>query len=146
MSANRNGKIARLPKSIRDDLGRRIENGEQGKDVVEWLNGLPAVQDVLKEHFGGRPINEQNLSEWKQGGHPEWLRQEETRSLAGKLAEQSDDLDEAAHGQDRTPEGPPARVVWPKPPPSPGQASFAHSQSNQLKPNQTESNQCFRQS
>ena len=38
MSATRNGKIARLPKTIRDDLGRRIENGEQGKELVEWLN------------------------------------------------------------------------------------------------------------
>ncbi len=58
MSANCNGKIARLPKSIRDDLGRRIENGEQGKDVVEWLNGLPAVQDVLKEHSNQTESNQ----------------------------------------------------------------------------------------
>jgi hypothetical protein len=100
MSATRNGKIARLPKPIRDDLGRRIENGEQGKELVEWLNALPGVQDVLKEQFGGRPVNEQNLSEWKQGGYPEWLRQEEIRSLVSKLAEQSDDLDDAADGQE----------------------------------------------
>jgi hypothetical protein len=100
MSAARNGKIARLPKPIRDDLGPRIENGEQGKELVEWLNGLPAVQDVLKEQFGGHPVNEQNLSEWMQGGYPEWLRQQETRSLVSKLAEQSDDFDEAADGQE----------------------------------------------
>jgi hypothetical protein len=30
-SATRNGEIARLPKPIRDDLGRRIENGEPSK-------------------------------------------------------------------------------------------------------------------
>ena len=98
--STRNGKIARLPKPIRDDLARRIDNGEQGKDLVEWLNGLPAVQDVLNEQFAARPISEQNLSEWKQGGYPEWLRQEETRSLVNKLTEQSDDLDEAADGQE----------------------------------------------
>jgi hypothetical protein len=68
--STRNGKIARLPKPIRDELARRIDNGEQGKDLVEWLDALPAVQDVLKEQFGGRPVNEQNLSEWKQGGYP----------------------------------------------------------------------------
>jgi hypothetical protein len=82
-----------------NDLGRRIENGEQGKELVEWLNGLPAVQDVLAEQFAARPINEQNLSEWKQGGCPDWLRRQETRSLASKLTDQSDDLDEAADGQ-----------------------------------------------
>ena len=94
----RTGKIARLPKYVRDQLNRRIEDGEPGKQLVEWLNGLPGVQEVLKEQFDGRPITEQNLSEWKQGGHPEWLRQEETRSLVSKLTEQSDDLDEAADG------------------------------------------------
>jgi hypothetical protein len=94
--STRNGKIARLPKPIRDELARRVDNGEQGKDLVEWLNGLPAVQDVLKEQFAARAINEQNLSEWRQGGCPEWLRQEETRSLVSRLTEHSDDLDEAA--------------------------------------------------
>jgi hypothetical protein len=100
MSITRIGKIGRLPKSIRDDLGRRIEDGEPGKELVKWLNGLSGVQRVLKEQFGGRAVTEQNLSEWKQGGHPEWLRQEETRSLVSKLTEQSDDLDEAADGQE----------------------------------------------
>jgi DNA repair exonuclease SbcCD ATPase subunit len=98
--STRNGKIARLPKHIRDELARRIDNGEQGKDLVEWLDALPAVQNVLKEQFGGRPVNEQNLSEWKQGGYREWLRQQETRSLVSNLTEQSDDLDEAADGQE----------------------------------------------
>lgn len=96
----RTGKIARLPKYVRDQLNRRIEDGEQGKQLVEWLNGLPGVPEVLKEQFGGRPVSEQNLSEWKQGGYPEWLRQEETRSLVSKLTEQSDDLEEAADGME----------------------------------------------
>jgi hypothetical protein len=100
MSETRNGKIARLPKYIRDDLGRRIENGELGKELVKWLNGLSDVQEVLKEQFGGRPVTEQNLSEWKLGGHPEWLRREETRLLVSSLTEQSDELDETVDGQE----------------------------------------------
>ena len=100
MSITHIGKIGRLPKCTRDDLGRRIEDGESGKELVKWLNGLSGVQRVLKEQFGGRAVTEQNLSEWKQGGHPEWLRQEETRSLVSRLTEQSDDLDEAADGQE----------------------------------------------
>jgi len=94
------GKIGRLPKCIRDMLGTRIEDGEPGKELVKWINSLSGVQRVLKEHFNGRPITEQNLSEWKQTGHPEWLRQEETRALAAQLTEQSDDLAEAADGCD----------------------------------------------
>jgi hypothetical protein len=100
MSITHIGKIGRLPKCTRDDLGRRIEDGEQGKELVKWLNGLSGVQRVLKEQFGERAVTEQNLSEWKQNGHPEWLRQEETRSLVSKLTEQSDDLDEAADGME----------------------------------------------
>jgi hypothetical protein len=96
----RTGKIARLPKYVRDQLNRRIEDGEQGKELVKWLNGLPGVQEGLKERFGGRAVTEQNLSEWKQAGHQEWLRQEETRSLVSRLTEQSDDLDEAADGME----------------------------------------------
>jgi hypothetical protein len=94
------GKIGRLPKCTRDELGHRIEDGEPGKELVKWLNGLSGVQSVLKEQFGGRAVTEQNLSEWKQGGHQDWLRQEETRSLVSKLTEQSDDLDEAADGME----------------------------------------------
>src|SRR5450759_2451157 len=100
MSDTRIGKIARLPKCTRDELGHRIEDGEPGKELVKWLNGLPGVQRVLKEQFGGRPVTEQNLSAWKQGGHPEWFRQEESRLLVSRLTEQSDDLDEAAEGQE----------------------------------------------
>ena len=70
----RNGKIARLPWSIRNELNRRLRDGEEGKRLVEWLNSLPEVQEALQEHFGGRPINEQNLSEWKQGGYEDCLR------------------------------------------------------------------------
>ena len=94
------GKIGRLPKCTRDELGRRIEDGEPGVAIVEWLHGLPGVQKVLMEQFGGRPITEQNLSEWKQTGHPEWVRREETRLLAAQLTETSDDLAVAAKGQD----------------------------------------------
>ena len=89
-----------MPKSIRDDLGRRIEDGEPGKELVKWLNGEPRVQEIVKKQFGGRAVTEQNLSEWKQGGHLEWLRHEETRSLVTRLTEQSDDLDEAADGME----------------------------------------------
>jgi|CZKV01.1.fsa_nt_gi hypothetical protein len=100
MSTTHVGKIGRLPKCIRDMLGQHIEDGEPGKEIVKWLNGLSGVQRVLQEQFDGRPITEQNLSEWKQTGHPEWLRREEARLLVTRLTEQSDDLEEATDGHE----------------------------------------------
>jgi len=92
----RNGKIARLPYSIRDLLNGRLRNGEQGTKLIEWLNGLPKVQEVLAEEFGGRPINEQNLSEWKQGGFEDWLRHEEARAWMREVRDEAADLEEDA--------------------------------------------------
>jgi hypothetical protein len=74
----RNGKIARLPRTLREELNRRLRDGEPGKQLVAWLNSHPKTQTVVKRQFGGRAINEQNLSEWKQGGYPEWLAHQET--------------------------------------------------------------------
>ena len=38
----RNGKIARLPRAIRDELSRRLQDGEPGKHLVQWLNWNPS--------------------------------------------------------------------------------------------------------
>lgn len=90
----RNGKIARLPGSLRDELNRRVREGVPGKNLVNWLNSQPAVREVLEKEFGGRAISEQNLSEWKQGGYEDWLRHQETRTLVQELASQSEDISE----------------------------------------------------
>jgi len=68
----RNGKIARLLPSVRDELNLRMENGENGGKLLRWLNALPEVKETLKFYFGGLPISKQNLSEWRRGGFREW--------------------------------------------------------------------------
>jgi len=90
------GKIARLPRSIREALNQRLADGEMGKRLVAWLNTLPEVRAVLEAEFGGRAINEQNLSEWKQGGFAEWQRHQMDREWARMLAEESEELHEDA--------------------------------------------------
>ena len=85
------GKIGRLPRDTRHLLGQRIENGIPNKELVQWLNASPNVKDLLALRFGGRAITEQNLSEWKQTGHVEWLRREERRGLALQWLEQRDE-------------------------------------------------------
>ena len=68
----RTGKIARLPKLIRDELNHRLENGADGPELLAWLNALPEVQRVLAEKFGGRPLTKHNLSDWRRGGYADW--------------------------------------------------------------------------
>ncbi|MGO8701675.1 MAG: hypothetical protein ACLQVY_28665 [Limisphaerales bacterium] len=40
----RNGKIARLPLAIRQQLNLRLQNGELARDLPSWLNQLPEVE------------------------------------------------------------------------------------------------------
>jgi hypothetical protein len=54
----RYGKIARLPRDLRDQINRRLDDGEPGVQLVHWLNELPEVQAVLSRNFDGRKINE----------------------------------------------------------------------------------------
>jgi hypothetical protein len=68
----RNGKIAHLPFQIREELNIRLSNGEPGNRLVEWLNANPAVNEVMHNCFAGRPVSEQNISEWRNGGYEQW--------------------------------------------------------------------------
>ena len=56
------GKIARLPKAIRDAVNHRLLDGEPGAVVVQWLNEQPEVQAVLTRWFAGHPISENSFS------------------------------------------------------------------------------------
>lgn len=69
----RNGKIARLPAAVREELNLRLEQSEESPDLLQWLNALPEVQEILTQHFDGVPISPQNLSQWRLGGFQEWL-------------------------------------------------------------------------
>ena len=57
MTMTRNGKVARLPRDIRNQLNRRLQDGEPGTRLVEWLNSLPDTQSVLAADYGGRLIS-----------------------------------------------------------------------------------------
>jgi hypothetical protein len=86
------GKIAQLPKSIRDDLNQRLQNGKQGPELLKWLNALPETTELLAQKFDARPISKQNLSEWRQGGYEEWLRHQQREQRIQRIAEEGDDL------------------------------------------------------
>ncbi|MBM3862232.1 MAG: hypothetical protein FJ395_21620 [Verrucomicrobia bacterium] len=93
----RTGKIARLPRAIRDQLNRRLDDGERQTQLVEWLNSLPEVQEALAAEFGGRPVTEQNLSEWKGGGFREWQLQQEAIELVRHMDDDAEELNQASN-------------------------------------------------
>jgi len=73
----RKGKIARLPHAIRHEVNARLHDGIPGPDILTWLNDLPEVRTILSAQFNGEPVKPQNLSDWRQGGYQDWLRESE---------------------------------------------------------------------
>src|SRR4051812_46507787 len=91
----RHGKIARLPKQVREELNRRLENGWRGARLVNWLNSLPEVKEVLRQEFHGRAISEQNISLWREGGFVDWQRHQQTQEQIRWVVERSEDVGES---------------------------------------------------
>ena len=96
---NRNGKIARLPGNIREELNHRLENNEQSDTPLPWLNDLLPVKLLLALHFEGSPISKQNLSEWRAGGFLEWQTHQDMRAQANDLsADNAGQLEDTTDG------------------------------------------------
>jgi len=92
----RRGKIARLPQPIRDQINHRLENGEEAKQIAEWLNTLPEVISLLAAEFDGQQINENNLSNWKLGGYRDWQEQQEALEAVRRFGADALELSRAA--------------------------------------------------
>jgi|HubBroStandDraft_5_1064220.scaffolds.fasta_scaffold548451_2 hypothetical protein len=72
-----NGKIARLPADIREEVNLRLYNGNKSKDILASLNQLPVVKKILTAQFAGVPINVRNLCNWRKIGYWRWLDEKE---------------------------------------------------------------------
>lgn len=94
----RRGKIARLPRAVREELNRRLQNGEASTHLLAWLNDHPETKRVLAEGFAGREINEPNLSEWRTGGYQEWLTRQEALEQARDLKADAREMAAATDG------------------------------------------------
>ena len=94
----RTGKIARLPLAIRDRLNRYLADGIPDARLLPWLHSQVEVLEVLAADFGGRPISEQNLSEWRKGGFQDWLDLQEQRQRLRLLSEEAAELESAVEG------------------------------------------------
>src|SRR4051812_26935232 len=75
--AARNGKIAHLPETIREELNQRLLDGQTGRKILPWLNGLAVVKAEVKPNDEGVFITDDNLSNWRTGGYQDWLKRRE---------------------------------------------------------------------
>ncbi|MCX6955434.1 MAG: hypothetical protein NTV51_25065 [Verrucomicrobia bacterium] len=94
----RTGKIARLPREVREELNRRLLDGESARRLVAWLNAQAEVRAMLDEHFDGRAIRVQSVSEWRAGGWGDWYRERQVLELAALMGEEADDFEALANG------------------------------------------------
>jgi hypothetical protein len=60
-----------MPRVIRDEVNRRLADGQTSKSILDWLNNLPAACQILRDQFDAAPITESNLSDWRNGGFRE---------------------------------------------------------------------------
>ena len=74
----RNGKVARLPEATRERINVMLDDGVRYRDIIKALAqpGAPALP---------YPISEMNLSNWRRGGHQEWLRRQQQLELDRRL-------------------------------------------------------------
>ncbi len=93
-----NGKIGGLPAQKREELCRRMYDGERSPTLLPWLNGLPEAQKVCRDQYDGEPINAQNLSNWRGGGYEKWLNEQKALRRTRERAAHSRALAEASGG------------------------------------------------
>jgi len=92
-------KIARLPKSIREQINEHLEDNMAGKELLEWLNALPQVQVLITTKWEGKPISEDNLSRWRTGPYQDWLLQKQFLKSRNGIKESTPDMDPAERHQ-----------------------------------------------
>jgi len=90
----RNGKIARLPHEVREQLNQRLERAQPSPKLLDWLNAVPEVQEAIQEDFDGEPVSRQNLSQWRQGGFQEWQARRDLCDDARDVAQCAEKMDE----------------------------------------------------
>jgi|GEM_PF-841696 len=93
-----NGKIARLPARLREEVNRRLHDGETGPQILAWLNATPEAQEVCRKQFDSEPVSPQNLSAWRAGGFQKWLTDQKALERTRERAAHSRALAEASGG------------------------------------------------
>jgi hypothetical protein len=90
------GKVGSFPPEIREEINRRLHDGQSASKILPWLNAEPAVIERLRDRWEGNPVTAQNLSEWRRGGYRIWQRRREKsqhlQSLTSWAASMADQI------------------------------------------------------
>src|SRR2546428_13037864 len=62
---HRQGRVARLPKAVRDKINLMLLDGHPYAEIIQALGK------------DGELLNENNLSTWRLGGYQDWLKQQQ---------------------------------------------------------------------
>jgi hypothetical protein len=86
-----NGKVARLPKVLRDQVNRMLDDGFSYKAIIEKLEQSTDPPLPYK-------LLEINISRWKDNGYQRYLRHQEWRDQLRILRENGSDMSELTDG------------------------------------------------
>ena len=92
------GKLQRAPYALRMELNRRILNGGLGPELIPWLNGEPEIVRICRDYFQGEPVNDMNLSRYRNGAYQKWLDTHEEIEGNRELAELALELAKVSDG------------------------------------------------
>jgi hypothetical protein len=95
----RDCKIASLPETIREQINRRLQNGDAAKEIGEWVNTQSEVKACMAAEFEGAPIVVAELVSWKVGGYRHWQEQQQALEAAVQFGENAAEIAQAAGGQ-----------------------------------------------
>jgi hypothetical protein len=79
-ASRRNGKVARLPEALRQQINQMIDDGLPYKAIIQKLGGA------------GKHLNEDNLSNWRLGGYQDHLKAQVLQDRARTQTEAAADL------------------------------------------------------
>jgi hypothetical protein len=94
-------KIGRLPYAIRNELNERIRDGVKGTDILAWLNASKEFKAVMKSEKCG-PLNSQNLTDWRDSGYDDWLKDQGEADRLRRVTESTMSLIQATGGDPST--------------------------------------------
>ena len=87
-AGRRKGKIARLPKDLRDQVNNGLLNGERYEDIITALGD------------SGKGITKVNLHNWSTGGYQDWLKEQRLLDECRMRHELTLDFARENHGTD----------------------------------------------
>ena len=73
----RTGKIARLPKTLRDAVNTALRDGATAAAVIKLVSAAAANGTTNGDGSAIEIPNEQNITNWRDGGYQDWLKEQE---------------------------------------------------------------------